>query len=74
MPNPFSGSTLLGFEGVGKDSRLLVYDLPGRLLQSLDLPAGSGQVSVGEGLPQGVYLARLEQEGRVVRTVRLVKQ
>lgn len=80
-PNPFGGSTLLRLRGGGDRaaaSALEIYDVAGRLVRRLPLPAGSAAVrSVGwDGLdaagrpaPNGIYFlsANGTTRGRVVR-------
>lgn len=68
-PNPFNPSTTIGFElGTTADVRLVVYDVLGREVQVLV----DGRLAPGEHavrfeaahLPSGVYLYRLEVDGR----------
>ncbi|MFN0214935.1 MAG: choice-of-anchor B family protein [Saprospiraceae bacterium] len=73
MPNPFNHNTLLSYQNVGKNSLLKVFDLAGRPVQNFQLEASSGQISIGEGLPNGVYFARIEQDGQVSKPLKVVK-
>lgn len=78
FPNPFSTSTNIAFELPEPGPvRLEVYDLSGRLVETLvDEPMTAGEHSVeldGSGLAAGVYLIRLSTNGctRVTRAVLL---
>lgn len=74
-PNPFQGTTRLGFAlpAAGR-ARLSVFDAGGRRLRTLldgEAPAGAqsavwdGRDEGGRALPAGVYFFRLEQGGAV---------
>jgi predicted outer membrane repeat protein len=74
FPNPFNPATTLPYRlSSAGPVRVSVYDLKGRLLRELVKsvqPAGShaatwdGRDAAGRALPSGVYLVRLEAEGR----------
>jgi len=75
-PNPARGGTLLDFTlSRAGHVRLLVYDAAGRrvqLLRDSELPAGAHRErfalrdEAGRDLASGLYLVRLEAEGRVL--------
>jgi hypothetical protein len=81
VPNPFTGRTVLSFDlPVACATQLRVYDVGGRLVRTLvdqTLPEGRHQVvwdvpgESSEGVPPGVYFARL-QAGGFRATERLV--
>jgi choice-of-anchor B domain-containing protein len=73
-PNPFHSEALLDFEmpGGGR-GRIAVYDLTGRLAETVETDGEAGQVTLGSGLNPGVYIVRLEQDGRASRNIKLVK-
>lgn len=74
LPNPFTAEALLEYEtGETGEYQLNVYDLLGHRLESVTVNGPSGFVAVGSTLPTGVYLAQLERNGLVGKTVRLVK-
>lgn len=73
LPNPFSGSTLIDYEGAENGSRLRVYDLLGNLLETQILAGNSGQVLVGKDYKNGIYFVRLEQQNASVKTVKIMK-
>ena len=74
MPNPFDRSTTIGFAmAEAGPVRLMVFDLSGRLVRSLlDQRLESGEHRVtwdgcgedGSLLPSGMYLQRLDRDGR----------
>ncbi len=74
MPNPFDRFTTIGFSMVEAGPvRLRVFDLSGRLVRSLlDQRLGPGEHRVawdgrgedGSLLPSGMYLQRLDRDGR----------
>ncbi len=73
MPNPFNGATMVAYENVEKQSMLMVYDLAGRPVQTLELEAGSGQTAIGANLPSGVYFVRIAQNSKMSKPLKVVK-
>jgi hypothetical protein len=73
-PNPFNPRTTLAYElATTAHARLTVHDVAGRLVAVLvdtELPAGSGEIvwdgkdAGGRALGSGVYIARLQAQGR----------
>ncbi|MBX2892722.1 MAG: choice-of-anchor B family protein [Saprospiraceae bacterium] len=73
-PNPFRDQVLIEYNSPNGGEQLLnLYDLLGRLVESESLAGGEGAVVVGHGLQPGVYFARLEQNGQVSKSIRVVK-
>jgi hypothetical protein len=75
-PNPFNSSTIIAFDlSVASEVSLKVYDISGRETQSLvigHLSSGEHRVEWNaEGLPSGIYFARL-QAGEFTQTQKLV--
>lgn len=75
-PNPFNSQTTLSWTvGIAGTTRLTVYNTAGRLVDSItmeNLPAGNQRVVWnGTGLPAGVYVAQIEQNGQR-KAVRMV--
>lgn len=76
FPNPFNPLTTISFAiPTASQARLQIVDLRGRLVATLIdelIPAGhhtvtwNGRGDTGREMPSGVYLSRLEAEGRVV--------
>lgn len=54
--NPFSGSVIISVQGIPSEGFIDVYDISGRMVQSLDVSSGSGLFAPPAA---GVYLARL---------------
>ncbi|HPF35714.1 MAG TPA: M6 family metalloprotease domain-containing protein [Candidatus Krumholzibacteria bacterium] len=84
MPNPFNPSTTLRFRvpAAARDVALTVVDQRGRVVRTLDAPAGEGWLEAswdgrddrGRELPGGVYFARLAVDGELqVRKLALLK-
>lgn len=79
MPNPFNPATVVRFEMPGSgQARLTVHDILGRTLTVLlDQPLAPGEHQVrfdASGFASGVYLLRLEAEGRSdIRRITLLK-
>lgn len=85
LPNPFSASTTIAFDlKTGGQTLLRVYDIAGRLVQTLvesELPAQTHQEVTWNGTDQngrevgaGIYFVRLEAEGlNLTRKVILLK-
>lgn len=63
-PNPTAGAMRVEFPAKGM---LVVIGLDGKIAQSENVSAGSGQLSL-DGLATGLYLIELRTEGRVYRT------
>lgn len=80
-PNPFNPATVLRYELAEAGSvRLCVYDLRGRRVRELvaaTRPAGryealwDGRDERGQGVGAGVYVARLDAPGGLVRTMKM---
>lgn len=75
-PNPFNPTTMIAFDlPKGSRASLVVYDLNGRLVQTLlDEQVSGGHYEFGfdgAALPSGIYFARLSA-GDLVRTQKMV--
>ena len=75
--NPFSSSVSIICEGDALPSRLMVYDITGRLIRSLSDREGSsflwdGRDGSGEDVPTGTYLVRGAIDGQAT-SIRVVK-
>lgn len=79
-PNPFSGSTTMGFE-LDQAARVTVavYDVAGRkvadVMDGRSLPAGPGQLALSSAnLPSGVYFVKLSTATKsVTRKITIVR-
>lgn len=81
-PNPFAGRTAIAFSvpGVGFVWHAEVYDLNGRVVRKLEVPAGhrrgslvwDGRTESGATASSGVYFVRLSGRGAAAQT-RIVK-
>lgn len=72
-PNPFGGTTVISYNQVAEKSRLHIFDIHGCRVETIQIPAGSGQTVFGENLPNGMYFVRIEQNGELSPSVKMVK-
>jgi len=74
-PNPSKTNFNIQYELESFDSntRLLVYNALGQLVQTIELNDQLGTISFGEDLETGVYFANIIQGDTPSRTIRLVK-
>jgi hypothetical protein len=73
-PNPFKGSIFVEYKAPAAGSyRLALYDVLGRQVEAATLEGAEGMAVLGQSLHEGIYFARLEQEGQASRPVRIVK-
>lgn len=69
FPNPATDVLKVEYAGASKSSKIEILDLNGRLLQTQDLPQGEGATEFQiSDLSQGVYLLRIQQDGKVLTT------
>jgi choice-of-anchor B domain-containing protein len=73
MPNPFSNQTQIAYDLPENGFSLNVYDLSGKLLENSQLDGTVGLASIGNKLQQGVYFVRLEKNGLIAKTIKIVK-
>lgn len=75
-PNPSTSIFTVQFEleNIASDTRLVVYNTLGQLIQQFELADQQGNISFGEELQTGVYFVNLLQGDTPSRTIRLVKQ
>jgi Secretion system C-terminal sorting domain len=74
FPNPARDRVMLSMEdGLESDAVLSVYNLYGQLASSYYLSEGDASFSFStEGLPQGIYLVRIQQGGSTAFSSKLV--
>ncbi len=73
QPNPFNNSTTIRYDNNEPGSRLLVYDLLGRLVEAQALAEPSGKLEIGKELKIGSYFLQLEEKSGVLRALKLIK-
>lgn len=74
-PNPASGGVSISFGEIAQDARLLITDLAGREVSTLqgDSPVfWSGQGQWGSPVPGGVYLVHLLDQGGIVDSGKVI--
>jgi choice-of-anchor B domain-containing protein len=75
-PNPFSSTLNVDFQ-LDKDiknAQLKIYNIMGQVLAVKKLENTEGPLSINEPLQAGIYLIRIEAQGKASRTIRVVKQ
>jgi choice-of-anchor B domain-containing protein len=75
-PNPFNTTLTLDFQ-LDKDTKnaqLKLFNIMGQALLTQKLENTEGPLSINETLQAGIYLLRIEAQGKASRTVRVVKQ
>ncbi len=75
-PNPFNQSISLDFklDNTVKNAAVKVINALGQVVERQNVPHTEGPISLGLGLPMGVYFIKIEAEGKESRAVRVVKQ
>lgn len=71
--NPFATETLVEFRTDGAPSALVVMNNLGQVVENHVLSGLEGQLRIGQTLPNGVYFAALQQNGKTLEVKRLVK-
>jgi choice-of-anchor B domain-containing protein len=71
--NPFSDHTELQYQTEAVGAVLKIYSQSGQIVANQVLPDNSGVVTVGTGLPAGIYHAAISQNGKILQTLKLVK-
>ena len=75
FPNPFSTAVTIDYQldkNVDK-AEVKMMNLLGQVLASKKLQNTEGGVSIGETLPSGLYFIQIETEGKVSRSVKVLK-
>ena len=75
-PNPFNATLNVDFQ-LDKDiknAQLKIYNIMGQVLAVKKLENTEGPLSINEPLQAGIYLLRIEAQGKASRTIRVVKQ
>jgi choice-of-anchor B domain-containing protein len=74
-PNPFPEKVRIEYATPTLEDNyiLAVYDIAGRRTSATPLPSGGGALEMGDDWQPGTYFARIEQNGRVAKTIKLIK-
>jgi plastocyanin len=70
-PNPASDYFNINTSSLPDASSISVYDLAGNLLETY--PSINNNLKVGSSLSAGVYFAKIECEGAIIKVIKLVK-
>jgi len=72
-PNPFEGQTTITFNRVKENTSLIIYTSCGREVQKFNVTKGQTSIEwVAEGLPEGIYFARLIIDQKLVEFKKMV--
>ena len=76
FPNPFTSNINIDFkiDDNHKNAHLKVFNLLGQLVESYKLPNTEGVLNIGQNLPAGMYLIKIESENTMSRTQRIIKE
>jgi len=75
-PNPFEKSTFvkLDFDNVFNRAQVNVFNVLGRLVETINIENNTNKIEVGQNWNSGVYLINLKVDGKNLHTLKLVKQ
>ncbi|MDO8366880.1 MAG: choice-of-anchor B family protein [Saprospiraceae bacterium] len=71
--NPFESETVLAYQLPVEGAALMVLNGLGQTMQKLVLTGSAGQVSLGSDLPAGLYFVVLNQEGKTLEVLKMIK-
>jgi choice-of-anchor B domain-containing protein len=76
FPNPFEKSTFvkLDFDNVFNRAQVNVFNVLGRLVETINIENNTNKIEVGQNWNSGVYLINLKVDGKNLHTLKLVKQ
>ena len=64
----------LSFYGLFDEARFVVYNQLGQEVELVELTANEGTIALGSKLATGMYFVRLEVDGTLVATEKIVKE
>jgi hypothetical protein len=75
-PNPFTQSLSIDYQldKSTKNATIKVLNALGQVVEAQKVLYTEGSLSVGFGLPTGVYFVKIEAEGKASKAIRVVKQ
>ncbi len=71
--NPFVGATTLQYDLPEPGATLTMLNSIGQLMEVVTLHEKTGQLTIGQNFPKGIYLVQLEHRGKVLETLKLLK-
>jgi choice-of-anchor B domain-containing protein len=71
--NPFVQSSLICYTSPETGSMLYVTNSAGQIMLSECLEAQTGTLEIGQNFPPGFYFVRMESEGKLLQTLKLLK-
>jgi PKD repeat protein len=72
-PNPFIDNTIINIDNNMGADIITITDLTGRVLSSIPVTAGVSSISIGYGLPAGMYFVNLTKNNTTVGSIKAVK-
>lgn len=75
-PNPFEKRTFveLDFDNVFNRAQVNVFNVLGRLVETINIENNTNKIEVGQNWNSGIYLINLKVDGKNLHTLKLVKQ
>ena len=70
-PNPSADYFNINTAQLDPQSKIFIYDLTGRVVESYDIT--EGEMKVGENLSNGVYFLKIAANNQVNQVIKLVK-
>jgi hypothetical protein len=76
FPNPFTQSLQLNWsltKEIVSEAYILVSDISGRIIKKMPLKSKEGSVVFNDEIAEGIYFARLVQDNKISKLVKIVK-
>lgn len=70
-PNPSADYFVINTSSLDKNDAVMIYDLTGKLLEHYSI--NGEEIKVGATLTNGIYFARIENNGAIQQVIKLVK-
>ncbi len=76
FPNPFDEKTFVevDFDNQFNNAQIKAFNVLGQLVEVLNIENISNRIEVGQNWNAGIYLIALEVDGKILQTLKLVKQ
>jgi uncharacterized repeat protein (TIGR01451 family) len=71
-PNPFNSSTTVMFNKKVSNAKLIIFDMLGQKLKSIDHISGDKIIINRENISNGIYFIRLMQDNKIISSGKLV--
>lgn len=75
FPNPFTGTSVMNYNLPSGKGALVISDVLGRTISNTALNAISGNITIGEGLSEGIFFCTLvDENGKTLVTRKIIVQ